>query len=162
MAAIIFSSIFCPLFYLRSTFGFPFCSGRSDFCCICSPYCYCAGSHLREDHTGVLKIKPCSDCCYSTLCGCKRPPPELLIPAHIRWIGPTIYMNGQMQTYLGVFSHSDVLRVMRQHQDQQPIVAKQPIGFRWMAPANHPEVPIMQGREQVPSVHNYIATNYPA
>ena len=126
VTAFIFMCIFCPLAHLYSTFGFPYCSGSSEFCCICSPYCYCAGSHLREDHTGTLKVLQCSDCCYSTVCGCKRPPPELLIPAHIRWTGPIVYSRGRMANYLGVYNHSRVLHIMQQV--QQPIVTRQPTG----------------------------------
>ena len=128
LSIIITAIIAYPIFRLLRKFGFPFCSGSSELCCICSPYCYCAGVHLREDHTGTLKVLPCADCCY-TVCGCKRPPPELLSPTHFEWSGPIVYSRGHMANRLGIYSHSDVMRTMQLR--QEPIVfviTTQPIG----------------------------------
>ena len=67
LSIVIIIPIVWPICRLLRKFGFPFCSGSTEFCCICSPYCYCAGAHLREDHTGTLKVIPCADCLLHSL-----------------------------------------------------------------------------------------------
>ena len=114
------------MFRLLRKFGFPYCSGSTEACCICSPYCYCAGVHLRKDHTGTAKVIPCSECCYGAVCGCERPPPELMTPVDFLWTGPIVYNRvGRMANRLGFYSHEDVICIM-----QQPliVVITQPTG----------------------------------
>ena len=109
------------IFRLLRVFGFPFC-GRTQFSCICSPFCYCLGVHLRADHTGTLKVIPCSECYYSNLCGCKRPPPEMLTSVNFRWTA----LNR-----IRVNSHEAVMRIMQLGQRLIPsVVSTQPTGAK--------------------------------
>ena len=116
--------VLCSVFRFVRKFGFPFRSGSTEFRSICSPYCYCAGVHLREDHTGTLKVLPCSECCCGAMCCCERPPPELMTPVDFRWTGPIVYHYTAMINRVGIHSHNDVVRIMQQ--PHRVVVTTQP------------------------------------
>lgn len=86
--------------------------------CICSPYCYCVATRLEDYEIGTIATIPHDECCYSLCgwCGCRKPPPELLVSGRITWNGPAIITrSGRLHNNIDVSSHSKVVDILKKN-----------------------------------------------